>query len=196
MAIRTQSNFHLFEQYFIEETGLYYNWWRWYGSETGRYLQKDKIRTSISERESGYIYVKNNSQNNIDILGLFCIPLPPKTGEWEDANLLGYKYKLQTIEVDIAGNIVSCWWQKVASIQQKREVRERYFCCEKLRDECKDKYELKCYIKYDEKVKYEYRKQERILDAEQTIGIVLQGAYGKLYCCPNPWSGIDYCFSK
>ncbi|MCX7944836.1 MAG: hypothetical protein N2746_10060 [Deltaproteobacteria bacterium] len=34
---RTKNSFRFPGQYFIEEAGLYYNWWRWYKSEVGRY---------------------------------------------------------------------------------------------------------------------------------------------------------------
>jgi len=40
---RTTNNFRFPGQYFIEETGLYYNWWRWYENEMGRYIQIDLL---------------------------------------------------------------------------------------------------------------------------------------------------------
>ena len=36
-----ENNFRFPGQYYISETGLYYNWWRWYKSKIGRYSSKD-----------------------------------------------------------------------------------------------------------------------------------------------------------
>jgi RHS repeat-associated protein len=36
-----ENNIRFPGQYYISETGLYYNWWRWYKSETGRYMEPD-----------------------------------------------------------------------------------------------------------------------------------------------------------
>jgi len=71
---RTTNNFRFPGQYFIEETGLYYNWWRWYKNQMGRYLQQDWIEF----KGNLYIYSQNNPQMYIDILGL-----KDCYGEWQ-----------------------------------------------------------------------------------------------------------------
>ena len=89
---RIENNFRFPGQYYIKETGLYYNWWRWYKSETGRYMEVDP-RTKIylgetiryipsgviGERE--YNYAKNNPIFYIDVSGLACAPRPCKPPE-------------------------------------------------------------------------------------------------------------------
>ena len=75
-----ENNFRFPGQYYISETGLNYNWWRWYKSETGRYMEVDPF---IKSHELGaelfyvsqllkdvYTYVRNNPVINRDIEGL------------------------------------------------------------------------------------------------------------------------------
>ena len=78
-----ENNIRFPGQYYISETGLYYNWWRWYKSEIGRYMEPDPYRiTSISKElefkidlgiiknTHRYIYSLNNPINLSDIFGL------------------------------------------------------------------------------------------------------------------------------
>ena len=58
-----ENNFRFPGQYYISETGLYYNWWRWYKSEIGRYMSIDKCK---------YCYSKLNPFVFIDPSGLEC----------------------------------------------------------------------------------------------------------------------------
>jgi RHS repeat-associated protein len=55
-------------QYFDDETGLCYNYFRYYDSETGRYTKKDPI--GFRGGTNLFVYVFNNSLNKIDPLGL------------------------------------------------------------------------------------------------------------------------------
>jgi RHS repeat-associated protein len=89
------NNFRFPGQYYDEETGLHYNYFRDYKPEIGRYVEADPIlqpminlettnsgcvKTTLSWRIPGfiskpqnlqpYVYVKNNSVNYIDPLGL------------------------------------------------------------------------------------------------------------------------------
>lgn len=61
-------------QYYDEETGLHYNWHRYYDSRIGRYIQADLIGFGGGDVNL-YGYVGNNSANWIDSLGLK--PYPP-----------------------------------------------------------------------------------------------------------------------
>jgi len=67
---RTKNNFRSPGQYFIEETGLYYNWWRWYNWNTSQYIQVERIRNNKGDNFSLYEYVSNNPLIFYDKTGL------------------------------------------------------------------------------------------------------------------------------
>jgi len=61
-------------QYYDQETGLHYNWHRYYDPKTGRYLIADPI--GFEGGVNLYAYVLNNSINHIDVLGLWRLCSP------------------------------------------------------------------------------------------------------------------------
>ena len=62
------NNFRYAGQYFDEETGLHYNYHRYYDPSIGRYLTADPI--GLAGGVNLYAYVQNNPVNLIDPLGL------------------------------------------------------------------------------------------------------------------------------
>ena len=64
-------------QYFDAETGLHYNWHRYYDSNTGRYLRIDPIGSMRSDQK--YTYCNNNTNKYTDSRGLF-YDFDPATG--------------------------------------------------------------------------------------------------------------------
>jgi RHS repeat-associated protein len=53
-----------------EETGLHYNWHRYYDPANGRYVSKDPIGF-VAGDENLYRYVQNNPQTKADPMGLY-----------------------------------------------------------------------------------------------------------------------------
>ncbi|MDY6827690.1 MAG: RHS repeat-associated core domain-containing protein, partial [Bacillota bacterium] len=82
-------------QYFDEETGLHYNYHRYYEPSTGRYLRPDPI--GLAGGIHLFSYVSNNPVINIDPLGLFCkiiwgdsVPGGKPLRQWETQEKIGY----------------------------------------------------------------------------------------------------------
>ena len=68
-ASTVTSNLRFPGQYFDEETGLHYNWHRYFDSGTGRYISKDPIGFKGRD-ENFYRYVNNDPANFGDAFGL------------------------------------------------------------------------------------------------------------------------------
>lgn len=67
-ASTVENNLRFPGQYYDTETGLHYNWNRYYDPKTGRYITPDPI--GLEGGINLYPYVGNNSVNKIDPLGL------------------------------------------------------------------------------------------------------------------------------
>ncbi len=66
-----QNNFTFPGQYLDAETGLHYNWHRYYDPDTGRYLTPDPI--GLAGGINPFVYSLNNPINLIDPLGLWAL---------------------------------------------------------------------------------------------------------------------------
>ena len=65
-----ENNLRFPGQYFDRETGLYYNWHRYYDPRTGRYLRTDPIGLNSGDINF-YRYAKDNPLNDYDPKGLY-----------------------------------------------------------------------------------------------------------------------------
>lgn len=77
------NNFRFRGQYYDSETGLHYNWHRYYDPKTGRYLTADPI--GLAGGINPYVYVQNDPINMIDPYGLFGVEdMPLLPDSWVD----------------------------------------------------------------------------------------------------------------
>ena len=78
-------------QYYDQETGLHYNYFRYYNPQTGRYITPDPI--GLNGGINLFSYVEGNPVNWVDLLGLATIVLDPGHGDifdkWLDPGALG-----------------------------------------------------------------------------------------------------------
>jgi RHS repeat-associated protein len=72
-----ENNFRFPGQYYDGETGLHYNWHRYYDPGIGRYLRPDPYKGNISEPGTlyPYLFCLANPLINIDEQGLSCEPI-------------------------------------------------------------------------------------------------------------------------
>jgi len=89
------NNLRLPGQYFDEETGLHYNYHRYYDPKTGRYLRSDPF--GLTDSINLFIYALNNPIDLIDPLGLYCkiifsnpVPGGDPLREWTTEEKIGY----------------------------------------------------------------------------------------------------------
>jgi RHS repeat-associated protein len=81
-ASTTTLNVRFPGQYFDQETGLHYNYFRYYDPETGRYITSDPI--GLGGGPNTFAYVENNPANAIDPTGLIKL-----YGSWCGPNWTG-----------------------------------------------------------------------------------------------------------
>jgi RHS repeat-associated protein len=81
-------------QYFDQETGLHYNWHRFYDPETGRYVSADPI--GLEGGINLYAYVANDPVNWVDPWGLEKICTSPHANgiRWLDTGNTQIKYEI------------------------------------------------------------------------------------------------------
>jgi len=87
-------------QYADEESGLHYNRFRYYDTETGQYLTPDPIGLLGGVNPYGYVH---NPLGWVDPLGLACCP--PKTGADVTSNMIRDVLKddtMQTLQGDVS----------------------------------------------------------------------------------------------
>jgi RHS repeat-associated protein len=69
-----QNNLRFPGQYYDQETGLHYNYHRYYDPMSGRYLRLDPV--GVPGGTNLFVYTEDNPINHTDPLGLVAIPFP------------------------------------------------------------------------------------------------------------------------
>lgn len=154
------SKFRFPGQYYDEETGLHYNYHRFYDPGTGRYGRPDPIGL-IAAGHNLYQYCSNRPLYLIDPQGLkeICIPWLSLKTEWKEIwKKEEWKHVgTHVIKVGVSG---VCFWEKVRRGARKREITPRKLCW----DSCEP---LKVYYKKG-KTATERERFEVVIDSEKT----------------------------
>jgi len=126
-ASTTTNNLRFPGQYYDQETGLHYNYYRYYDPKIGRYLAPDPI--GLVGGINLFIYASNNSLFYIDPHGLkeLCVPWFVLKTKWTEAwsNEEWKHVGTQVIHVGVSG---ACFWNKVKRGAKKRDITQRKLC--------------------------------------------------------------------
>jgi RHS repeat-associated protein len=142
-----ENNLRFAGQYYDQETGLHYNYYRYYDPKLGRYLKPDPI--GLEGGVNVYVYVKNNPIDLVDPQGLksckagpclkiFQYPFFRKTGEVEDGNFFSQRWTNK------------CIFIKMKRYQKKWYLKDVYVCRER-EERCGKCYLKRMYIKTEER---------------------------------------------
>jgi RHS repeat-associated protein len=147
------NNFRFPGQYFDSETGLHYNYHRYYDPEIGRYITADPIGI-VKGMNHLFVYAQNNPLTFIDTKGLLCIKLGclptrfslSKLTERKDitdwvlkgANGFGFNWEKMTI-----GGIL-CRWKKEVQIKDTYTLTTYKICFKYCLNECKNELVTYC----------------------------------------------------
>jgi RHS repeat-associated protein len=120
IAPGVENNLRFAGQYYDQETGLHYNYHRYYDPKLGRYLRADPI--GLAGGINPYVYVQNNSVNWTDPKGLYGFPLggfQPINVDGRDMNpnnrLIRRWYATATAVNECVTCIVVCSYPEIAS---------------------------------------------------------------------------------
>ncbi len=174
-----ENNFRFPGQYYDSETGLHYNYYRFYDPKRGRYLTPDPIGLEGMDPNI-YGYVRNNPVNSFDPQGLkeVCIPWFAKKSAWKEAWAYKPYWELTNENVILTGISGSCHWIKYKEGEKERKVTERELCWNW---ECESK---KLYLK-EGKTSRETKSFKDVIDTDVTPmeWVMPVGGYSWIYRC-------------
>jgi RHS repeat-associated protein len=124
-----ENNFRFPGQYYDKETGMHYNYHRYYDPKIGRYLTPDPF--GLMGGMNLFAYAANNPIGNIDEYGLFCLPIciPYK---WNKEQKVVFSQK----ETWLTGADVLCYYQTRQQDILQNFVLIRFMCIIFEREEC------------------------------------------------------------
>jgi RHS repeat-associated protein len=113
-----KSGLHLTTKEYDDQAGLYYFWQRWYDPKDGRFIQRSRMSATM---EHPYVYVKNNSPNEVDWAGHISIW---DIWDWLKKCLLGKKV-VDTAKDGYKAYLGCCDLAKNAkTLDQKQKVKK------------------------------------------------------------------------
>ena len=169
---RVTNNLRFPGQYYDAETGLNYNWNRYYDPKTGRYISVDPIDVMDI-----YLYAKNNLLHNIDFNGLWCITSPPLLVKRDFQNVNVHQSTTWTdiwIPPTDFDDVVASLAGVEPTLQQRTlvmtaDVHSEYVVLKLCYDKCKGLTYEKNYSDYDQILPVAYLKELRLIDNNKVI---------------------------
>jgi RHS repeat-associated protein len=143
-----ENNLRFGGQYYDQETGLHFNWHRYYDPKLGRYLKPDPI--GLIAGVNLYTYVHNRPLILIDPQGLAekCVKWRTEKGDWEETSSKE-EWEFRGAHILLPGVSGACQWAKFRKGTKKRKIIKWLRCW----DTCtKEKYNKidKSYYEYDD----------------------------------------------
>ncbi len=179
-----ENNFRFAGQYKDSETGMHYNYHRYYDPQVGRYLRTDPLNFGSSEKPNLYLYVDANPIRFKDNLGLFkvCTPWFDIKGEekveWsnkEDAEWVEKINGINNIAPGPFGPTAQCTWEKWEKSLVSIKLTPTRWCFDS--KSCNSSK----IQKEEGKPHYDYDRREKLLATTHTPAMWLGAGDGVIY---------------
>ncbi|WP_068830937.1 RHS repeat-associated core domain-containing protein [Pseudomonas sp. BMS12] len=173
-------------QYFDQETGLHYNYFRDYDPGMGRYVQNDPIGLLGGGNEFLYAFAnvtKLTDPSGLDVSTGTCFPWFDKKGDWENVGQPRADQE-SAVSQTLAG-VAHCKWTRKWRQLQMRKVTEQIICymCG-----CKGGVE-ECWVETQQGGARVEKRTEVTDEVENNIGqITVKYGQEEDVICTSPWN--------